>query len=55
MTFQRTRDRGLNPRALGTNERALARNKWALRTWKRKQRKLDKRLREDSGFPERDR
>ena len=54
MTFQRTRDKGQNPRALGTNQRAQANNKWALRTWKRKNRKL-KQLREDSGFPERDR
>jgi hypothetical protein len=30
---------GTNSRALGTNPRALARNKWALRNWKRQQRK----------------
>ena len=30
---------GTNPRALGTNPRAVAKNRWALRNWKRAQRK----------------
>jgi hypothetical protein len=34
-----TKASGTNPRALGTNERAQARNKWALRNWKRGQRR----------------
>jgi hypothetical protein len=31
-----------NPRARGTNPRAKARNRWALRNWKRSQRKAAK-------------
>lgn len=30
---------GTNPRALGTNERATVRNKWALRNWKKAQKR----------------
>jgi hypothetical protein len=67
MTFQRTKTGGRNPRALGTNPRSVGTNpralgtnpkspKWAkAKYWKRQQRRLNKQMGEDAGFPERDR